>query len=176
MLCLVHVEWPLPTSGIVAFFALWGLIQSVTFMQSLDDDFLDGTFSYLISERFSIYEYAIARFLTTLICFSLPLIVGWVIGILIMGIDMNILFGLVLNHLQLLLGLTGLQLTFCLTSCLEKKMTNLLIFIPFWIPGFLYLVSSSEEDSMWLSLFGLMILSCGLTILLIQHAYRWRDF
>jgi hypothetical protein len=176
LLCLIHAECPLPAQGIVAFFALWGFMQSVSFMQSLDDDFLDGTFAYLISEEFSIYGYAFARILTTLLCFSLPLMVGWLIGLLIMQININAIWGLVLNHVQLLFGLVGLQLMFCMTSRLEKKVTNLLIFIPFWIPSFLYLVAGVDGDAMLLPHFGLVLLSGGLTMLLIRHAYHWRNF
>ncbi|MES2252166.1 MAG: hypothetical protein V4482_00575 [Pseudomonadota bacterium] len=174
LISLVHAECPLPPQGILAFFALWGFIQTLIVMHSLEEDFTDGSFSFLMSEGFTIHGYTIARLLTILITFSIPLLVSQTIGLLLMHIDMAAMWGLCLNHMQCVLGLIGVQLTLCLTSGIEKKMTALLIFIPFWIPSFLYLVGQPIALMPLSPLFGLALLSSGLTLLLIQNAFRWR--
>ncbi|MES2608064.1 MAG: hypothetical protein V4544_04985 [Pseudomonadota bacterium] len=174
LISLVHAECPLPPQGVIAFFALWGFIQTLSVMQSLEEDFTDGTFSYLISEGFSIHGYASARLITTLLTFSAPLLLSQAVGLALMNIDVSALWGLCLNHIQCVLGLLGVQLTLCMTSSIEKKMTNLLIFIPFWIPSFLYLVGQPVDLVPLSPLTGLALLSSGLTILLIQNAFCWR--
>jgi len=174
LISLVHTEYPLPPQGVLAFFALWGFIQTLMVIQSLEEDFTDGTFSFLISEGFTVHGYAIARLLTILITFSTPLLASQTIGLLLMHIDMSAMWGLCLNHLQCVLGLIGVHVTLCLTSGIEKKMTALLIFIPFWIPSFLYLVGQPAPLMPLSPLFGLALLASGLTLLLIQNAFRWR--
>ena len=174
LISLVHTGCPLPPQGVIAFFALWGFIQTLSVMQSLEEDFTDGTFAYLVSEGFSIHGYASARLLTTLLTFSAPLLLSQAVGLALMNIDVSALWGLCLNHVQCVLGLLGVQLTLCMTSSIEKKMTNLLIFIPFWIPSFLYLVGQPVDLMPLSPLTGLALLSSGLTILLIQNAFRWR--
>lgn len=174
LISLVHAECPLPPQGVMAFFALWSFIQALILMHSLEEDFTDGTFAYLVSEGFSIHGYASARVLVTLITFSVPLLFSQAMGLALMHIDMSALWGLCLNHMQCVLGLLGIQLTLCMTSNFEKKMTSLLIFIPFWIPSFLYLVGQPVDLMPLLPLIGLTLLSSGLTLLLIQNAFRWR--
>lgn len=176
LLCLVHAEYALPMQGIISFFALWGFVLSISFMYSLEEDFNDDTFGYLLSEGFSVHSYAFARFLTVLIFYLFPLLVSELLGLLVMQISLTFIWGLLLNHLQLLVGIIGLQLTLCMTSSMEKRMTNLLVFIPFWVPGFLYLVGSSAENMMLLPQAGMVLTSIGLNFLLIQNAYRWRNY
>lgn len=174
LISLVHADCPLPPQGVIAFFALWGFIQTLTLTHSLEEDFTDGTFAYLVSEGFSIHGYAIARLLVTLITFSAPLLLSQSAGLAFMQINMSAMWGLCLNHVQCILGLLGVQLTLCMTSNFEKKMTNLLVFIPLWIPSFLYLVGQPVNLMPLPPLIGLALLSSGITLFLIQNAFRWR--
>jgi hypothetical protein len=175
LISLVHAEYPLPPQGIIAFFALWGFIQTLSVMQSIEEDFTGGTFSFLISEGFSIHGYACARILTTALLFSIPLLFSQAVGLFLMHTNLAAMWGLCLNHMQCVLGLFGIQITLCMTSTFENKMTSLLIFIPFWIPSFLYLVGQQVDQMPILPLFGIALLSTGLTLLLNQNAFRWRE-
>lgn len=174
LISLVHAQCPLPPQGVMAFFALWSFIQTLILMHSLEEDFTDGTFAYLVSESFSIQGYASARLLVTLFTFSVPLLFSQAIGLALMQINMSAMWGLCLNHVQCISGLFGVQLTLCMTSNFEKKMTNLLIFIPLWIPSFLYLVGQPTNLMPLTPLIGLALLSGGITVFLIQNAFRWR--
>ena len=171
---LLHAECSLPHTGIIAFFALWGFIQTVSLTQSIEQDFTDGTFAHLMSEGYSVHGFALARLLATFIHFSVPLLISQILGLLIMGISLSALLGLVINHIHYVVGLLGVQLTLCLASSFEKKLTNLMIFIPFWIPSFLYLVGNHVDQPSILSLLGLALLSIGMTVLLIHNAFKWR--
>ena len=175
LICLVHADYPLPPQGILAFFALWGFIQTLIVMQSLEEDFTDGTFAFLVSEGCSVQGYALARLLSTLLCFSVPLLLSQAVGLLLMHVDMTAMFGLFLTHMQCVLGLLGVQITLCLTSTFEKKMTTLFLFIPFWIPSFLYLVGQPVGEMSFAPLLGLNLLSGGVALLLIQNAFHWRS-
>lgn len=174
LISLVHAEYPLPSQGILAFFAIWSFIQTLSLMQSLEEDFNDGTFAYLISEGFSIHAYALSRLLVTVATFSFPILSCQAVGLALMNIDMSALLGLGFNHFHCVSGLLGVQLTLCMTTNFENKMTHLFIFIPFWIPSFLYLVGQPVDKIPLSPLIGLALLSAGLTLLLIQNAFRWR--
>lgn len=175
LISLVHAEYPLPSQGILGFFAIWSFIQTLSLMQSLEEDFNDGTFAYLISEQFSIHAYALARLLVTLATFSAPILLCQAVGLAFMNINISAIWGLFFNHLHCVLGLLGIQLTLCMTSNVEQKMTHLFVFIPFWVPSFLYLVGQPIDKMPLTPLIGLALLSAGLTLLLIENAFRWRE-
>jgi hypothetical protein len=175
LLSLVHAQHKLPTEGIIAFFSLWGFMQILSVTQSFEEDFQDGTFAYLITEQFSVFSYLAARLVAVIVYFSVPLLMCQFIGLMMMEMDVSLILGLILNHIQLLCGIAGIQLMLCMTARIEKKMTNLLLFIPFWVPSFLYLVGSVNDRSALVPQIGLIFISIGMTLLMVQQAYKWRE-
>ena len=174
LLNLVHAQYALVKQGIVTFCALWSFIQLSTLTHSINDDFRDGTFDWLISEGYSIYGYALARGLVFCLLVSLPILLIQAIGFYGMQLDTALLFGLLLNHLHGAVSLLGIQIILCLTAESPAKITGLFVSIPFWIPSFLYVVGMVDDSTALFPLAGLFCFQLGVSLILMHNAFCWR--
>lgn len=174
LLNFVHAQYALIKQGIIAFCALWSFIQLSTLTHSLNDDFRDGTFDWLISEGYDIYGYALARGFVFFVLVSLPILVIQAIGFYIMQMDAFLLLGLLFNHLHGAVSLLGIQIVLCLTAESSAKITGLFINIPFWIPSFLYTVGMVDDSKALFPLAGLFCFQLGVSLILMHNAFCWR--
>ncbi len=174
LIAIVHAQHPLPAQGIMAFFTLWSFIQLPALANSITDDFRDGTFDYVVSEGYRIQGYAAARLLVFCALFSTPILVTQMIGCY--ATSVGCLFThLLINHLHALVSVVGVQIMLCLTAQSVTKITSLFLCVPFWVPSFLYVIGSVDDKAISLPLIGLLCFQCGVTVVLIQHAFHWRS-
>lgn len=155
------------------FLALLSATYLINGAYSVQDDFQDGTFDWVVAKTQNIFTYLWVRFASTFVVLFLPFFIFGFFYCVILNFGLNIILSFFVYSLILFFGTLGLQLILSMTGFGHAKMCVIFLLLPFFISAFLYFISVAEAPLHLYTLLGSFIFEMGFLTLLIIWAKLW---